>query len=348
MERLRAVLLALAIGAAGGVIASSAGFPAPWLTGPAFFVTVGAMAGLRLSIPNRLRNTVFTVIGMTIGSGVTPEMVATAAQWPLSIVILVAAMVVIMTLGTVLLERGFGYDRTTALLGAAPGHLSYVLSLSTAIRADIPAISIIQSTRVLVLTLAVPFLAAAIAEGGLEQALPDGEAMTAMVLVATTLVAIGLALVFQRLNVPAAFLLGGMLASSAGHLTGVGPGLVPAWLTIPAFVVMGTLIGTRFSGVSLALIRHAAAAALAFTALAGIVAVMAGLLATGLLGLPLVQTLVAYAPGGLEAMAAMALLLGVNPAFVAAHHIARLLFLTLLIPLATHRAARPTARDVRR
>lgn len=136
-----------------------------------------------------------------------------------------------------------------------------------------------------------------------------------------------------------------MFASSVGHLTEAGPGLVPFWLSIPAFVTMGTLIGTRFSGVSLALIRKAAGAALAFTALAGTVAVLAGLVAMALLDVPLVQALVAYAPGGLEAMAAMALLLGVNPAFVAAHHVARLLFLTVLIPLAMQRVVRPAPGD---
>lgn len=96
---MKATALALAIGAAGGALAFAASFPAPWLTGPALFVTLASLAGLRLAIPNGLRNAIFTIIGMTIGAGVTPDMVATAAQWPVSILIVLVAMVVIMALG---------------------------------------------------------------------------------------------------------------------------------------------------------------------------------------------------------------------------------------------------------
>jgi uncharacterized membrane protein AbrB (regulator of aidB expression) len=42
---------------------------------------------------------------------------------------------------------------------------------------------------------------------------------------------------------------------------------------------------------------------------------------------------VAFAPGGVEAMAAMALSMDYDPAFVATHHVFRLLFLMALLPL---------------
>ncbi len=334
MADIKSVLLALAIGAAGAGLAQWLSFPAPWLTGPALCVTIGALFGLPLRIPDPLRNACFIVIGMTIGTSVTPQMVATAGQWPLSIAILFVAMLAIMAAGAVVLERGFGYDRMTALLGAAPGHLSFVLGLTTATRADTAAVAIIQSTRVLVLTLAVPFLVVAITGGDPGSGLPQGTAMTLPVFAVTAIAAIIAALVLQRLAVPAAFLLGGMLASSIGHLTGVGPGLVPLWLSMPAFIIMGTLIGTRFAGVGIGAIGRALAAALVFTMIAGLVAIAAGVGAALVLGIPVIQMLVAYAPGGLEAMAAMALLLGINPAFIAAHHVCRLLLLTMLIPLA--------------
>lgn len=339
MGRHLPVVLALAIGSLGALLAVFASFPAPWLTGPALFVTIASLSGLRLVVPNILRNGCFVIIGMTIGSGVTPEMLSDAAQWPLSIIVLLLAMLAILALGALLLERGFGYDRTTALLGAAPGHLSFVLSLSTAMKVDVPAVSIIQSTRVLVLTLAVPFLAMAITGADLHQVLPQGPQMTPVVLVLTLLASVGIAAVLERFGLPAAYLLGGMAASSIGHVTETGPGLLPLWFCMPAFVIMGTLIGTRFSGVKLALVRKAAGAALAFTALSAVVAVAAGGAVSVVLDVPLIQTLVAFAPGGLEAMAAMALLLGVNPAFVATHHLLRLLFLTVVIPLSVRSAA---------
>jgi uncharacterized membrane protein AbrB (regulator of aidB expression) len=41
----------------------------------------------------------------------------------------------------------------------------------------------------------------------------------------------------------------------------------------------------------------------------------------------------AYAPGGLETMIAMAVNLNIDPTFVAGHHVFRLLALLVLIPL---------------
>jgi uncharacterized membrane protein AbrB (regulator of aidB expression) len=41
----------------------------------------------------------------------------------------------------------------------------------------------------------------------------------------------------------------------------------------------------------------------------------------------------AYAPGGVEAMTIMAFALGLDPAFVGAHHVVRLIVLNVFVPL---------------
>ena len=51
------------------------------------------------------------------------------------------------------------------------------------------------------------------------------------------------------------------------------------------------------------------------------------------LDMPFGQVWVAFAPGGVEGMAAMALALDFDPAYVAAHHLLRLLALALVLPL---------------
>ena len=56
-------------------------------------------------------------------------------------------------------------------------------------------------------------------------------------------------------------------------------------------------------------------------------------LAANLLGLPFGQVWVAYAPGGVEAMAAMAIALGYDSAFVATHHLFRIILLLFLLPV---------------
>jgi hypothetical protein len=50
-------------------------------------------------------------------------------------------------------------------------------------------------------------------------------------------------------------------------------------------------------------------------------------------GFPFAQIWIAYAPGGVEGMAAMALSLHLDPVFVATHHIFRILALIGLLPI---------------
>ncbi len=109
-------------------------------------------------------------------------------------------------------------------------------------------------------------------------------------------------------------------------------GLVPDWLAIPSFAIMGTLIGTRFSGTTLTQIIRAFGAATVLAVLALAVTVAAAFTVHFLLDIPMTTLLIAYAPGGLETMAAISVMLEADPAFVAFHHTFRVVLLTFLVP----------------
>lgn len=336
------ILSTLLLGGASAALAYLLGVPAPWLTGPAFFVSLAGIWGMKLHMPDFIRNGVFVIIGMTMGAGVTPETVATAAQWPLSILILFISLTIILLVCNNLLRDHFGYDRETAFLSSAPGHLSYVLSLSTDTHANIPIISIIQTMRVLTLTLAVPILVGFYYPEHISNMSFPGEPMSLIGLMIIALFSIIVGYGFQKLRVPAALLMGGLCVSSFFHLSEWVTGIVPSWLTIPAFIFMGTLIGTRFNGVSLALIKSALKASIASTTITLILAAFAATLVSLFIDVPYTHLLIAFAPGGLETMAAMGIMLGANPAFIAAHHVLRILFLTAIIPLLLHFQKRPS------
>ncbi|MEM6460559.1 MAG: AbrB family transcriptional regulator [Pseudomonadota bacterium] len=330
-EDLKTIAFALIAGAAGFVIAWILYFPAPALTGPALLVSVLSVVGVKMHIPDILRNGCFVVIGLSMGTGVTPEVYEAARQWPLSLVLLTISVCGIFGGCAFVLRRYLRQDRETAILSSTPGHLSYILSLSTATRGDIPTISVIQSTRVLALTLLVPFAVGLLGFDTTIIGLP-GATMELLSFAVSIGLAMALGLLFRRLRIPAALLIGGMTFSTATHLTGLIDGHVPLWATIPAFAIMGTLIGTRFSGVSMDVLRHAFLAGLVVTLIAFALTVVFAVLLVQFVALPLPQVLIAFAPGGVESMAAIAVIVGADPTFVAAHHVWRLLILTVLAP----------------
>jgi membrane AbrB-like protein len=146
-----------------------------------------------------------------------------------------------------------------------------------------------------------------------------------------------LGLGFRRLHLPAPILLGPMAASALGHVSGLVTGTLPGWLLMPAFLAMGTLIGTRFSGMRLGDLRQAGLAGLAITVISVGVAALAALPVALALGMPAAHVLTGFAPGGLETMVALGAAMGANPGFIAAFHILRLVILSVLIPLSLRR-----------
>jgi membrane AbrB-like protein len=328
----REAAMALVIGAAGAALFWLIGFPAALLTGPAAAVSVATVLGVRCTIPPLLRDGVFLLIGVSIGSTVTPEVIATAMAWPLSLAVLSVTLVLVLVIAMVALEQLFRFDRMTAMLSATPGHLSYVLGLSTDMGADVPRVALVQSVRVLLLTLVVPVLVALWGVEGTANLTDRGLiAPWAVVLIFPLAIVLGLGL--KRLKVPAPLLLGAMGVSALGQGADLTPGALPDWLIGAAFVAMGSLIGTRFRGVDRGALAGALLAGLVCTLIACAVAALGAVLASEIVGLPPAVLLLAFAPGGVEVMAAIAIETGLEPAFVAAHHVFRLLALTVIVPV---------------
>ncbi|MGI3184502.1 AbrB family transcriptional regulator [Nioella aestuarii] len=322
----------LAVGTIGALLATLLHLPAPYLTGPAALVTLVGVMGMRTRVPIVLRDGCFLVIGTSMGTGVNPEILAAAANWPLSLVALSLALLVIFLGGAALLQRFLEFDRISALLAATPGHLSYILSLSADTKSDLSTITVAQSLRVLILTLLVPLAVGLLTDADLSMSARPEPVMSlihlGLILALAALLGAGL----KRIRLPAAFLMGGFVVSALSHGTGATPGLVPVWVAVPSFAIMGTLIGTRFSGISVTQILRASGAAAVLAALALVATLGAALSMHWVLGLPVTNLLIAYAPGGLETMAALSVMLDADPAFVAFHHAFRILLLTFLVP----------------
>lgn len=340
-NRLIATVTALGVGGAGAFAFVLIGFPAPFLTGPAIAATIAILAGLNLSIPAALRDSCFLILGIGIGSSVTPEVLTTAITWPAGFVVLAVSLLASLMACQGLLMRWAGYDRLTALLAATPGHLSYVLGLSTELKADLNRVAVVQSMRVLILTLLVPLLLTLWGVEGDAQLPPSGE-MDFGPMAMLAALAVAVAALFRKIGVPAAWLLGGMVVSAVGHATQISPGLLPAWLSLLAFTIMGTLIGTRFRGQRWRDLVGNFGAGIGVTLVACALAAVGGVLAAHWLDLSVALLLISFAPGGVEIMVAMAVQIGVEPTFVAAHHVFRLIILTGLIPVLIARATRRT------
>lgn len=335
--------LTLAVAGAGAWLGTLLNLPAALLTGPALAVSAAGLAGMRMEITPRLRDLAFLVIGIGIGSTVTPDTLLVMAQLPVAFVVLLALLAVMMLACQSMLTRSFGFEPKTAVLAAAPGHLSFVIGLSVEAGVDTLRVTVVQAVRLLALTLIVPLIARAMGVEITGNPLASGATLPWVQFAALLAVSLALGLLLIRLSVPAALLIAAMVISAGAHgVDWVQGGLHPA-LGTASFLTIGALIGTRFSGLGWAALRKGLFAGLAVTLLASAIAGLGAVPVAYALGLDPVTVLAAFAPGGFETMIALGAVLGANPGFVAAAHVARLMCLTGLIPFMLGRARRQTA-----
>ena len=325
------VLLTLAIAAAGGALATIIGLPAGWLMGGALAVTIAAMLGAPVSMPDGLRNVAFVLIGMSMGASVAPDSLSLLASWPISLAALALELVIIVASTGWMLTRVFKLDAGTAYLSSFPGHLSFVMGIAATGVGNARQIVIIQVIRILMLTIAVPIGAVFLP---IDQFAPpmrnDFLGPLQLLLLAAGCVAVGL--IFMRLKVPAGMVLGAMAAATAAKLGGLYTEAMPTPLVIGTFILTGALIGSRFVGITRGEFLAAAKGGLIATGMTVTIVTVMAMGVAQLVDMPFGQIWLGLSPGALEGMGALGIALGYDTAFIAAHHVIRLLMLSFAIP----------------
>lgn len=323
-------LRTLLVGGAGAGIAAAAGLPAAALIGSSLAVSAAAWSGLGVAVPNRLRDLAFAGIGVSLGSGIKPSILDDLSTWATSIVLLCLSLMATLAVSVLILRRMFRYDPETCLLASSPGTMSYAVAVAQEGRGDVITVLILQSLRLLILASVLPI---AIFVAIAPPAAPAPLMMGAVASVILVLAGLGLGTQLARLGLPAACLVGGMVLSGLAHALGLASGRLPPPAIFLCFVITGSMIGTRFSGISGRQIVGLLGAAFASTGTAALVSAGFAYAAAQFVDLPIGQVWVAFAPGGVEAMAAIGLALGYDPAYVAVHHLVRIVFLIIMLPM---------------
>src|SRR5450432_970748 len=335
------VIETLAIGTAGGALFLLLNLPGGLISGAMIAVGIAAIAGRPLSMPPILTQTVLVLLGISLGSLVSRQLLQHVGAYPLTIALLALATFCSTFGSSLYLQRVHGWDQTSAFLAGSPGALSQIIVLAAEKGADVPAIAVVQTMRVIILTAALPLL---LAMTGIAPSSPPNAAaaIASPVELAELIAASGAAALLLRLTkFPASWMFGAMIGSSLLHGTGLVEGGLPPWMRGVALIGIGALIGARFARMrARTLLSHVNAAlgsfAIAIIISAGFVAVIA--LSTHV---RVADIIVAFAPGAMDAMLALALTLHIDPIFVGAHHLSRFVFVTIATPGIVHLFGRP-------
>jgi membrane AbrB-like protein len=324
--------LALLLGGAGGWLFVQARLPLPWMLGSMVFCTIAALLRWPVAAPPVIRPPMTMVIGVMLGAGFKPDVVAQLPNWLPTILGLVLFMLACAVACVGYFRKVAGFDPVTAFFAGMPGGLLEMVTLGEEKGGDARIIALIHSARILLVVMTLPFIVqwiGGVPIGGNRVAGPS--IMQTPLSAELILLGCGIAgiVLGHFLRLPAKFLLGPMVASAVVHVSGLSDSVPPFEIVNAAQLILGITIGCRFVGTAPRSILRVLALSVGSTVILLLLTLGFAWLVAKVSVHGHVPLILAYSPGGLAEMSLIALALHTEVAFVAAHHIIRV-FLVMI------------------
>ena len=329
-------LAALALGLAGGFLFQLLGIPLAWTLGALTMAAVVAVLGGRWLMPAPLRNLARPVLEVLAGSAFTFTVAGSMLAWWDAVVLVLLHSLVITLIGVVFFRRVCRFDRITAFFAAAPGGLSELTLLGASLGGHMRTLALVHSVRIITVVAVVPPLLRLVNDDITAGATPVAAASATLGLQDWLFLggcALGGYLLGTFVRLPGGVMVGALLVSGAVHGLGMTEVVPPFWLVALVQVVIGSINGARFAGVTWAELRSTVLYALVWAVVmllwSGLAAWLASLFLFDRSGWAM---LLALAPGGTAEVILMSYALGIDVAFVVTCQITRILFVLTCVP----------------
>jgi uncharacterized protein len=203
------------------------------------------------------------------------------------------------------------------------------------------AIAIVQTMRVVIIAIGLPAGLSLLGLAGRAVRPGNGPMSPALAgeLAVLIVASVAGAIAALRIRFPGGLLFGAMFVSATLHGTGLIHAVVPPWVANLAMVALGGVIGARFANAPLRLLANYLAAAFGSFLVATAIATVFVAVLINRLALPIPEVMIAFAPGSVDAMMLLALALHLDPVYVGAHHVTRVIIVSFLLPLVARRLA---------
>ena len=245
-------VLALVLAGLGGWLFWTLHAPLPWLLGAMIACALAAIAGIPISTPSVARPPMTALVGTMLGASFTADTFSRAGEWIIPLALLCIFLLVGGGAGYVVLRRLGGLDRPTAFFAGMPGGLIEMVTLGKDFGGDERMIALAHAARIFFVVLSLPFLL----QLALGQPIPRSAGVPVPFasvgleqgawFVGTYVVGL---MVGWRVKLPARYMFAPLIVSSTVHLTGLSDFILPSSLVATAQVIIGAVIGCRFTGI---------------------------------------------------------------------------------------------------
>ena len=333
-----ATALSLAAAVAGGLLAGRVQLPGGMIVGALTASAAVSLAFDGVEIPETVRSGLFVGVGMTIGMGVTRDMLASLRHFLIPS-LLSAVLLILAGGGSALLLRWLGVAPAGDLLATSPGALSVLSAAAIEHEAGAPTVALFHVTRIVLILLALPFLTRLLPDPVAPEAParrpanrgnPGLPGLTSLGIGAAG-AGLGVALATLA-GLPGVLIFGASMGAAAASLAIPRSLSIPRWFRLAIPIGIGWVIGGLFTSDTLAVLQSALLPGiLAATILIGAGIAVAYLLRA--LGHAPPGDVLATSPGALESLSMAAVERGEGALHVAMFHTVRVLLVILSLPL---------------
>jgi uncharacterized protein len=335
------MLLAIFIGASGSILFIYLHLPLPWLLG-AIFTSSLAMRFQNLPIqsPKVFSTPARIIIGLTIGSAFTPQILGQLHIYFFSILLVIPYTIAVTFVGMYYYYKVLNFDKRTAFFSSVPGGVIEMVILGEQLKADTSKITLVQSSRLLFIVLSLPFIIQYIfhidISGNRLITMPLRDVYLPDFFFLGIIGIIG-AYLGKKLHISAAYLIGPMILSIIAFSLGFVHSKPPDELIKFVQVVFGTIIGFTFRGVTLKIIIKTLMGTFGHFIILAMVSALFISIVYFVFDFPVISVLLAFSPGGQAEINLIAILVAANIPYITVHHIVRLFLVMNVAPLLAKR-----------
>jgi membrane AbrB-like protein len=315
---------------AGGLLCQWLHTPLPWMIGPLFVMATLSLAGVRAIAPPGGRQTGQVIIATALGLYFTPS-VAREVLLHGDVLIAAALLAIGLACGGAYFVARYAYiDSATAFFASVPGGAAEMAVLGERFGGKVDRIVVAQSLRILMVVVVVPFAMTLLDVHGVDPYEPVRMPVRIEGLAILLAISGVASLVFARLKLPNAFMLGSLFATIALTVSEIQLSSMPTLLSNAGQLLIGCTLGSRFDRTFMRSARRFVVVVCLSVVFAMILSALLGAGLAMFASLAVPSMVLATAPGGIAEMCITAKVLQLGVPLVTAAHVTRVVVLVTM------------------
>ena len=316
------------------IFAEYLNIPLAWFLGPMIITSIAALSGLKIIMPKIVLSFILIILGLHIGNYIDQNLFNQMLDWIWTSLIMLIYIIICILVVAKYLQKFASYGEKASIFSAAPGALGPLMILAENEKTDLSQVATSHLIRLIIIITVIPFII--VNNTGNDVLLNDNfnyltqNHLNLILLIVASLFFI---FVFDKIRIPAALLSGTLFASGLLQITDIASYKLPDETVNFCLLILGSSVGCRFAEKTVKEIANNSLHSIVATTVLIILGLFASYVATLFVDTNILTLILSFSPGGIYEVAVIAIAFDLDPEFVAFHHIIRLLFILITIPV---------------